>query len=283
MSAAAELLRAGAALLAEAGIDGARAEARLLLEAATGMNRTALLTGTVHYVREMERVRYQELLARRAAREPMAYVLGRQEFWSRLFAVGPGVLVPRADTETLIEAAISAFPDPVRPLRLLDVGVGSGCLAITLLAQYPNARAVATDLSTAALACARSNAVALTVADRLLLVRADLVSGVGGPFDLVIANPPYIPTAEIKSLQLEVRQWEPRGALDGGPDGLAAYRRLLPRLGGLLAPGGISIVELGEGQDAAVAALAEDVGLAATPHRDLAGIVRCLELRLAPN
>ena len=278
MSTAGELLRKGAAALAQTGIEGARAEARLLLEAATGTSRTALLVGAADTVSDECRARYCRLLARRVAREPMAYVLGRKEFRSRDFAVGTGVLVPRADTETLIEAAEKAFPDPARPLRLLDVGVGSGCLVLTLLARYPHALAVATDLSAAALGCARRNAAAMQAADRLLLVRTDVVRGVGGPFDLVVSNPPYIPTAEIERLEPEVRQWEPRGALDGGHDGLAVFRTLLPQLPGLLASGGMAIVEIGKGQDPAIAVIARAVGLAAMPHRDLAGIVRCLEL-----
>ena len=257
---------------------GARAEARLLLEAATGASRSALLAGAAEPVPDEGRARYRGLLARRAAREPMAYILGRQEFWSREFAVGPGVLVPRADTETVIEAAVAAFPDPARPLRLLDVGVGSGCLVLTLLARYPHAVAVATDLAAAALSCASNNAEALQVSDRVLLVRTDLVRGVRGPFDLVVSNPPYIPAAELARLEPEVGQWEPRGALDGGPDGLEVYRRLLPEIPGLLREGGMALIEIGRDQDRAIADIALAAGLASTPHRDLAGIVRCLEL-----
>jgi release factor glutamine methyltransferase len=147
-----------------------------------------------------------------------------------------------------------------------------------LLAHYPLALAVATDLSAAALGYARRNAAAMQAADRILLVRTDLMRGVGGPFDLIVSNPPYIPTAEIERLEPEVRQWEPRGALDGGHDGLAVYLTLLPQLPALLASGGTAIVEIGQGQDPAVAAIARAVGLTPMPHRDLCGIVRCLEL-----
>ena len=226
---------------------------------------------------------FRELVTRRVAREPMAYVLGRAEFWSLEFVVGPGVLVPRPDSETLIEAAVAAFPDTGRQLRVLDIGVGSGCLLLTLLHLFPAAYGVGTDLSEAALACTRLNAERLGVADRLRLERTSWAEGVAGPFDLVVSNPPYIRTAEIAGLQPEVARFEPWAALDGGPDGLAAYRAILAELPRLLADDGRALLEIGHDQQPAVEALAAAAGFAVTTHLDLAAVPRCLELdRIGP-
>ncbi len=285
MTTAAALVAEGAATLAAAGVDSPRAEARLLLETAAGLSRTAQATTPAAPVAAPRARDYRALLARRAAREPMAYLRGRAEFWSLGFLVEPGVLVPRADTETLIEAATRAFPDRTRPLRVLDLGVGSGCLLLTLLHLYPAASGTGTDTSGVALALARRNAARLGVAERLHLVAANWAEGVPGSFDLVVSNPPYIATAEIGRLQPEVSRFEPRAALDGGPDGLDAYRAILPDLPRLLgrAAGGVALLEIGQGQEAALRPLAAAEGLAAALHRDLAGINRCLELRPIPG
>jgi release factor glutamine methyltransferase len=213
----------------------------------------------------------------------MAYILGRAEFWSIGLEVGPGVLVPRADTETLIEVALQRLADPMQRLRLLDIGVGSGCLILALLHHCPRAHGVGTDRSAVALACTRANAKRLGVEGRLELIETDWAQGVAGPFDLVVANPPYIATAEIDGLQPEVSRYEPRAALDGGPDGLAAYRAILPGLPRLLAPRGLALLEIGQGQEAALEPLAAAQGLAVATHRDLAGITRCLALRRPPG
>lgn len=279
MSTVAALLAEGARALAAAGIERPRFEARLLLEHATGLARERLIAEPAARVPDAKMAAYRGLVARRAAREPMAYILGRAEFWSLAYAVAPGVLVPRPETETLIEAALRAFPDRARPLRVLDIGVGSGCLLLTLLHLFPSARGVGTDTSAAALACARLNAERLGVAARALLVATPWAAGVAGPFDLVVANPPYIPTAEIAGLAPEVARFEPRAALDGGPDGLAAYHAILPDLPRLLAPGGAALLEIGRGQHEALIPLAEAQGFAVATHADLAGIVRCLEFR----
>jgi release factor glutamine methyltransferase len=278
LSTAGDLLTEGAAALAKAGIEGPRFEARLLLEAATGRSRARLVALPLEPVPVPEAQAFRALLGRRATREPMAYVLGRAEFWSLTFEVGPGVLVPRADTETLIEAALTAFPDRGRPLRLLDIGVGSGCLLLTLLHLYPNARGLGTDTSGTALACTRRNAERLGVEPRLELVETAWAHGLTGPFDLVVGNPPYIPTAEIAGLEPEVSLFEPRAALDGGADGLDAYRAILADLPRLLAPEGTALLEIGRGQHEALIPLAEALGFAVTSRTDLAGIVRCLAL-----
>lgn len=281
MSEAEALLAEATAALRAAGIKSPRTEARLLLEAASGLPRHRLVGDPRAEIPPAAARTFQALVARRAAREPMAYILGHAEFWSLPFEVGPGVLVPRPDTETLIEAALAAFPDRHRPLRLLDIGTGSGCLALTLLHLYPNARAVGTDTSGTALACALRNAQRLGLDPRLELVETAWAQGVESPFDLVVSNPPYIPSAEIAGLQPEVSRFEPCQALDGGADGLDAYRAILPELPRLLAPGGLALVEIGQGQETGLAPIAAASGLHASRHWDLAGIVRCLELRPA--
>jgi release factor glutamine methyltransferase len=209
----------------------------------------------------------------------MAYVLGRAEFWSLGFAVGPGVLVPRPDTETLVEVATRAFPDRARALRVLDLGVGSGCLLLSLLHHFPNARGVGTDTSPRALAYARLNAERLGVDPRAELVETAWAQGVAGPFDVIVSNPPYVPSGEIDGLQPEVSRFEPRAALDGGPDGLDAYRAVLPELPRLLSPDGSAFLEIGRGQDASVVPMAMERFPSCRLHRDLAGVTRCLELR----
>lgn len=278
MSTVEVLLREGGASLAAAGIERPRAEARLLLEAATGMGRSRLLAHPEQPVADSDAERFQGWIARRAAREPAAYILGRCEFWSLSFRVGPGVLVPRADSETMIEAVTRAFPDRAAPLRVLDLGVGSGCLLLSVLHHFVNARGLGIDASERALAYACANAAALGLDARAELRRADFRKGVAGTYDIVLSNPPYIPSAEIATLDAEVAGHEPREALDGGPDGLDAYRTILSALPGLLAPEGAAFLEVGAGQAAEVAVLAAaawDFRL----HHDLAGIARCLELR----
>lgn len=278
MTAVASLVAEGSAALAAAGIEAPRAEARLLIEIATGLSRTEQVRAAETPVTEQGARAYRELVARRAAREPMAYLRGRAEFWSLELAVGPGVLVPRADSETLVGAAIRALPERAAAWRCLDLGVGSGCLILALLHHFPNAHGVGTDASAAALACAAANARRLGLSARLDLVRTSWADGVAGIFDLVVANPPYIPTAEIASLQPEVARFEPRAALDGGGDGLDAYRAILAELPRLLAPQGICLLEIGLGQEEALVSLAAAGGFSTTAHRDLAGIIRCLEL-----
>jgi release factor glutamine methyltransferase len=273
------LLAEGAAALARAGIESPRSEARLLLEMATGRTRARLVAEPATPVSADAAQAFRASLIRRTTREPMAYIRGRAEFWSLEFVVGPGVLVPRADTETLIEAALRAFPDHGRPLGILDIGVGSGCLLLTLLHLFPNASGVGTDTSEAALACTRRNAERLGVAARAELVRTTWANGVPGPFDLVVSNPPYIPSAEIATLQPEVSRFEPCCALDGGQDGLDAYRAILADLPRLLAPGGVALLEIGQGQDEALGPMLRERGYAVAAHPDLAGITRCLEIR----
>jgi release factor glutamine methyltransferase len=255
-----------------AGIEGARFEARLILEAATGLDRAALL-------REPERpidpAPYRAMLARRAAREPVAYILGWQEFWSLRFAVSPATLIPRADSETLIEAALAARPGGVG--RILDLGTGTGCLLLAALSEFDGAWGVGVDRDPAAAALAWRNAEALGLAGRCGIVAADWAAPLRGRFDLVLSNPPYIESGVVPGLMPEVSRFEPARALDGGADGLVAYRAIVAQLLGLLAPGGVAVLELGLGQGAAVTALAQAAGFERIgTRRDLAGIERAL-------
>ncbi len=220
------------------------------------------------------------LTARRVQREPLADILGEREFWGLTFAVTPAVLVPRPDSETVIEAALSLLPERSRPWRFLDLGVGSGCLLLTLLHEYPSACGIGMDASPEALVVALANADALGVAARTTLAQgdwrqADWATALAGPFDLVVANPPYIETAAIPGLMPEVARFEPRSALDGGPDGLAAYRLIASAGRQLLVPGGHLLAEVGEGQAIEIKGIFANAGLSVgIPWKDLGGIDR---------
>ena len=257
--------RARAALRA-AGIENPGLEARLLV-AHAGADPAAL----------------DRLVARRAAHEPMAFILGRQGFWTLDLEVSPATLIPRADSETLIEAALAAFPDRHAVRTILDLGTGTGCLLLAALAEFPAAWGVGIDLAPDAAALAARNAGACGLAARSCFLAGDWAACVAGRFDLVLANPPYIETTAIAALMPEVATHEPARALDGGPDGLAAYRALIPDLPRLLAPGGVAVLELGAGQQRPVAHLAMDAGFSEPSVRhDLGGIARALVLLASP-
>ena len=274
------LLRDAAVALTAAGIDNTRFEARLLLAHAAGVTIEWLVAhgGEAAPLAVAEALR--ELTARRIRREPMAYVVGEREFWGLPFKVSPAVLVPRPDSETLIEAALALIPGRTEPWRILDLGVGSGCLLLTLLREFPNARGVGMDASAAALAVAEANAEALGVASRLRLVEGDWrqpgwVERLAGPFDLLVSNPPYVETAAIAGLMPDVARFEPHLALDGGPDGLVAYRAISGEAARLVVPGGRVLIEAGEGQAAEISALLSTEGFGpGRPWKDLGGIDR---------
>ena len=271
-----DALRQGAARLAAAGVDSPRLDARLLLAHAAGLTPTALLADPGQAV---DASAYEALLARRAAREPLALILGVQEFWSLPFAVSPATLVPRADTETVVEAALAAV-DRASVRTVLDLGTGTGCLLLAALSELPGAWGLGVDCSGAAAALAQSNARALGLDGRAAFVCGDWSAPVSHRFDLLLSNPPYIEAAAIPGLMPEVSAYEPATALDGGPDGLDAYRAILAALPGLLAPAGVAVLELGQGQAAAVSALAASAGLRVDSVRpDLSGIPRALVLR----
>lgn len=274
------LLRDTAVALTAAGIDNVRFEARLLLSHATGLTIEQLIARGPDAAPAAAAATLRELTARRVRREPMAYILGEREFWGLPFKVSPAVLVPRPDSETVIETVLDLLPDRSRKLRILDLGLGSGCLLLTLLREYPQATGVGIDASEAALAVAQANAEALGVAPRARLATGDWrqagwTDRLEGPFDLLVSNPPYIESVAVEGLMPEVARHEPRLALDGGADGLAAYRIIAVALPALVVPGGWAIVEVGEGQAPEIASLFAAEGLVPRPSRkDLGGIER---------
>ena len=271
-----DILADGAKRLASAGLDNPRLEARLLLAKALGVTAEAVLRDASRLV---DASPFGALLARRCAREPLALILGRREFWSLDFAVSADTLIPRPESETLIEAALEAFPDRHVPRMILDLGTGSGCLLLAALHEFPGAFGVGVDLSAAAAGLAARNAAALGLAGRAAFVCAHWDTALSGRFDLVLCNPPYIPKSEIDGLMPEVARYEPRSALDGGADGLAAYRTIVTTLSYLLTEGGVAILELGQGQAESVADLAQMAGLASAARADLLGVARALVLR----
>jgi release factor glutamine methyltransferase len=271
-----EALRRGAAVLAAAGIESPLREARLLLGAALGLRREDLLR---ERAAEVPVAGYDRMLARRAAREPLALITGHREFWSLDFLVSPATLIPRADSEALVEAALAALPERGAVRRVLDLGTGTGCLLLAALTEFPAAWGLGIDRNPAAAALALGNARRLGLADRAAMIAADWAAPLAGRFDLVLSNPPYIRHDEIARLMPEVARFEPAGALDGGADGLDAYRRIAAMLPGLLAPAGAAVLELGQGQADAVSTIAAAAGLAVQGLRhDLSGTPRALVL-----
>lgn len=271
------LLHDAADRLGEAGVEGARLDVRVLLARAMRISREQLVAADRQPSAE-EAAAFLAMIDRRAAREPLAYIIGHKEFWSLDFKVGPGVLIPRPDTETLIEAARSFFPARSASLAIADLGTGSGALLIAALKEFPNARGLGFERSPDALRYARSNLEAHGLGARAEILAADWDTAPAAGFDLILSNPPYIPTAEIDTLEPEVRLYEPRAALDGGEDGLDSYRslaRILPRL---LRPGAVALLELGQGQFAQAEPLFQDLQTH-PPVPDLAGIPRVLVLK----
>lgn len=274
----AHLIRQAAKQLGLRGIETAALDARLLLQFATDMRREEIVAEPDFIVTPDLAARFWSFVERRCAFEPVSRILGSREFYGREFQVTPAVLDPRADTETLIAAAL---PLARGKCRILDLGTGSGAIIATLLAERPEALGVASDVSEAALGVARVNAEAQGVSGRLTLLRADWFDGVAGQFDLIVSNPPYIASAEIAGLAVDVRDFDPLGALDGGADGLAAYRRIAAGASGHLFPKGQVLVELGAGQEADVRQLFEAAGFGFKGQAfDLGGHVRCLTFGL---
>jgi release factor glutamine methyltransferase len=249
-----------------------RLDAELLMAHALGIEREALLLDGKGYEAPAS---FEALLARREAGEPVAYITGRRAFWTVELEVGPGVLVPRPDSETLIEAALAHFGE-AGPSRILDLGTGPGTLLLATLDQWPRSTGLGVDSSDAALRYARRNAERLGLAPRADFRPGDWAAGIEEPFDLILCNPPYVESAA--DLPRDVAQWEPPEALFAAADGLSDYRRLAPDIPRLLAPGGLACLELGAGQRQSVAALFEGRGLTLSSRRDLGGIERCLLL-----
>jgi release factor glutamine methyltransferase len=271
-----------AARLREAGVDTAELDARLLVCHACAMSHETFVASPRRPLEASERVELERLVRRRCAREPVSRIIGRREFWGLEFAIGSGTLDPRPDTETLVAAALELVKQRgmSRPLRILDLGTGSGCILVSLLRELPHATGVGVDINRAALALARGNALAHGCAGRASFVCTSWADGLASEFDLVVANPPYIRTGDLGQLQPEVRLYDPPCALDGGTDGLDAYRQIVYYARDVCAQGGWLVFEIGDGQDDQVAGLmAADGAFAACEvrrWRDLAGKVRCI-------
>lgn len=262
-------------ILRGAGFETPELDARLLVSAVTKLDLTGL---SVHAARKLdspEAMQLAALIERRLAHEPIARLLGRKEFWSLDLRLSPDTLVPRDDTETLVEAALAFHTETQQPIRFADIGTGSGAILLALLSMWPQASGVGVDISLAALRTARDNARTLQLDGRATFVASNYTAALRAPLDLIVSNPPYIASAEIETLAPDVRDFEPRRALDGGDDGLDAYRVLCSDASRLLTDGGALIVEVGHRQAGDVAALMAAAGLTVLPHRmDLAGIAR---------
>ena len=262
---------AAKARLQAAGVDGPVIDARLLVEAAAGASRTDIIADPRRVLTEEQAATLESFIARRERREPVSHILGRKGFWKIMLQVTADVLTPRPDTETLVELVLRDLPG-AKAFSVLDLGVGSGAIILAILAERPAGKGLGVDVSDEALAVARENAANLGLAGRVALLRGDWTRGLGdASFDLVVANPPYVRSAEIAGLAPEVRDHEPRLALDGGPDGLDAYRELAPEILRVLKPGCPFAVEIGFDQSTEVEALFKAAGAeAVATHKDLA-------------
>lgn len=248
------------ARLEAAGVPGPVIDARVLVEAACGVTRADIVGDPYREISPEKAARLDDYLERRIRREPVSHILGRRGFWNIMLGVTPGVLTPRPETEVIVDHALRLFPEG-RSLRILDLGVGSGAILLAILAERPAARGLGVDVSEEALAVARENAANLGLAGRVALLRGDWTAGLAeADFDLVVSNPPYIATDVIETLDPEVRVYEPRLALDGGADGLDAFRRLAPEILRVLKPGGRFLVEIGYDQRTAVETLFREAG-----------------------
>ena len=271
----------------QAGLDTPELDARLLVGGALGLDHGGLISLADRALSPDEAEAIATAAARRLAHEPVARILGIKEFWSLPFRLNAHTLVPRPETETVVEAALTALDRDgarAKPLRVLDLGTGSGALILSLLSELPVAFGVATDVSIEALDCAHDNALALGLGPRVALVACDYGAALKGPFDLVVSNPPYVARDDIAALAPEVSLFDPRRALDGGPDGLDGYRAIAADARRLLTPNGTLVVELGLGQADAVSGLMQDAGLAAAglARSDLSGVARALVWRPLP-
>lgn len=275
----AQARRALADAFRNAGLDSPELDARLLVGHALGLDHTALAASPDRMLSAADERAIDTFKQRRLAREPIAHILGSREFWGLMLRVTPATLVPRPETETIVEVALAAIDESgprTRALRIADLGTGAGALLLALLSELPNAFGVGTDMSADALAVARGNAEQLGLASRARFVRCDFGAALAAGFDLVVSNPPYIPSGDIAALSPEVQR-DPRPALDGGADGLACYRTIAADAKRLVAQDGNLVIELGIDQEPAVADLVKKAGLFPLPAKpDLSGIPRAL-------
>jgi release factor glutamine methyltransferase len=262
-----------------AGIESPQLDARLLIGTALHLDHTGLAVEAARVLSRKEAASIEAFASRRLCHEPVARIIGRKEFWGLDLELSGATLVPRPDTETLVEAAVSFVHDQYGPshgIRFADIGTGSGAILLALMSALPNAHGVGTDISADALAVAKLNAKNLGFAERSAFIQCDYAAGLGGAFDLIVSNPPYIASAEVADLEIDVRDYDPHLALDGGADGLDAYRAIAPQAAMLLTEKGALIVEIGHGQATAVAQIISQSGLAAggPPILDLGGVHR---------
>jgi release factor glutamine methyltransferase len=279
--------RALTARFKSGGIDSAELDARMLVGAMLGLDLTGVIAAANRRLTSDEAKRLEDFTRRRLDGEPVARILGTREFWGLPLKLSAATLVPRPDTETVVELALEmlrAAPRPDHPPRIADIGTGSGAILLALLSELPDARGIGTDISEQALQTAHSNAAGLGLAGRAGFVACDYAAALSGPFDLIVSNPPYVRSGEIAGLAAEVRDHDPRAALDGGADGLDAYRALIPQAARLLAPGGVLVVEAGQGQSGEIDGLMAATGLMvpAPAKADLAGIRRAVAGRKLP-
>ena len=278
--------RALAARLKASCIESAELEARTLVGAALGLDLTGLVASATRRLGSAEADRLDDFTRRRLAGEPVARILGKKEFWGVSFKLSEATLVPRPDTETVVEQALEILrASPTSAVRIADIGTGSGAILLALLLELPQAFGIGTDLSEGALGIAQENASQLGFGGRAAFVACNYAAALSGGFDLIVSNPPYVRSADIARLAVEVRVHDPLLALDGGTDGLEAYRTLIPEAAGLLKPGGALVVEAGRGQADDVGALMAAAGLMApwAPKTDLAGIPRAITGRKVPR
>jgi release factor glutamine methyltransferase len=280
--------RALTALFESAAIESAGLDARMLAGHVLGLDLTGLITSAQRQLTAEESARLENFARRRLAGEPVARIVGEKEFWGLPLRLSPATLVPRPDTETVVELALEllrADGATRRPLRIADLGTGSGAILLALLSELPAAQGFGTDISEPALQTAAANAALVGLAPRATFIACDYASGLSGLFDLIVSNPPYIRAADIADLAVEVREYDPRAALDGGADGLDAYRALIPQAADFLAPGAVLVVEAGEGQSGPINGLMTLSGLtpAGAPKADLAGIARAVAGRKMPR
>jgi release factor glutamine methyltransferase len=270
-----------------AGIDSAELDARLLIGDALGLDLTGMIRSANRTLTTDESNRLEAPVNRRLAGEPVARILGHKEFWGLSLALSPATLVPRPDTETVVELALEMLrgSSARQGARIADLGTGTGAILLALLSELHGATGIGTDISQEALDTARGNAKRLGLADRTSFIRCDYALGLTGSFDLVVSNPPYIRSADIAGLAIEVRDHDPQKALDGGADGLDAYRALIPQAARILSPSAALVVEAGQGQAAQIQALMTSAGLAphGAPRADLAGIPRAVGARKMPR
>lgn len=275
-----DMLREAVMTLQRAHIETASLDARLLLEHALGLSREQLLLAIDQPVEEWQESHYRELITKRVDRQPVAQLIGKREFWGMVFEVSCNTLDPRADSETLVQGVLKEHARRDRPVRILDLGTGTGCLLLSLLSELPSATGIGADICDKALAIAKNNAQALDIQARAQFIASNWFENIDGTFDIIISNPPYIATQDIENCPPEVARHEPKLALDGGADGLDCYRAIIGALPRFLAKDGIVALEMGMGQQPALESLAAANGLHVhSVKQDIQGLPRCILLK----